>query len=378
LTAKDLCILGQCSRFFRDTSSAAKVWNNLLNRDFFFFHDIPSSSSSNHVSSGTGTGYAPIVGSNRLSSFLSSMQPTSNSINNSNSNNNSITGPATTTDATKQQYIRQYQQMKTRYNQKKMHNQAFQKSIETDRRRTETEQALEITQLRIMIPLPFAAAFISLLLVGLKYSGYDMISSWFCAIPMLFYLVYLLVCGVVTWYVRRNEFEQSSVCYGLWPAFQGPVEICFPRSNDRASTLVTTLFVVITFLCILEILLITLKMSLSPQPGGPETYPTAVNLSWAAAFAPLWVIFGLYCLLPLSDVLRAGSNYDKWLTGLLIVWVPFFIFAVCLVMKLGYEEAGNDDKANNIRLALVLMPFWIFEGVILLTSLCFLCDGCIK
>lgn len=365
LTAKDLCVLSQCSRYFRDTTSAAKVWNSLYMRDFFY-HDVSFTTGSSRRThspvSMIGSRYSPVASNQRLSSFLSSMQPSSSSLSNA--------------DITKFHYVRQYKGMKLRHDQKKAYNQSFQRSIDSEKVKQRAEQFLEITQLRIMIPLPFAAAFISLLLVGLKYSGYT-ISIWYCATPLLFYLVYLLACGIVAWYVRRNEFEHSSVCYGLWPMFQGPVKLCFPSGTD-SSARVTALLVIVTFLCTLEVLLIALKMSLSPQPGGTQSYPTPVNLSWGVAFVPLWVVFFLYCLLPVSGVLRAGSGYDGWLAGLILVWVPFFIFTVCLVVKLGYEETGNDDKADKIRLALVLMPFWVFEGVILLSSLCFLLDGCLR
>lgn len=366
LTAKDLCILSQSSRYFRDITSKAKVWTSLFNRDFFY-HDVSFSTviMTRPLPRSSIAGYLPLIGNNHLSPILSSGQP------------NAISSSIASREMTKLQYIEQYKTMKIRTNEKTQQNRSFQRSINTDRIKRHTEQFLEITQIRIMIPLPFAASFISLLLVGLKYSGYD-ISIWFCSIPVLFYLIYILACGIVAWYVKRNEFDHNSVCYGLWPMFQGPVELCFPRNNSRSSVLVTALFVFVIILCILEVLLITLKMSLSPQPGGSQSYSTNINVSWAAAFTPLWVVFGLFCLLPLSGLLRAESGYDWWQAGLILVWIPFFIFAVCLVVKLSYEDAGDYDKANNIRLALVMMPFWVFEGIVMLTSLAFLCDGCIK
>jgi hypothetical protein len=62
-----------------------------------------------------------------------------------------------------------------------------------------------------------------------------------------------------------------------------------------------------------------------------------------------------------------------FIISLVLGWVPLFILCVCLVVKLNGIDHKNDD--GNIRLALIFMPFWLIEGIIMMGSLVFLAVG---
>ena len=44
----------------------------------------------------------------------------------------------------------------------------------------------------------------------------------------------------------------------------------------------------------------------------------------------------------------------------IFAWIPLFLFFVCLTVKLTGDDTNSVD--GRIRMALIFMPFWIFEG----------------
>ena len=125
-------------------------------------------------------------------------------------------------------------------------------------------------------------------------------------------------------------------------------------------------FAVISFNCFLllsavQLTLIILKIS---------SQFTSIN--WSAVLLPLWIILGFFCVLPCcQDVGKFRMDPALYLGCMVLFWAPLVIFFVCLAVKL-------QTKNSHIRVALMFVPLWIIEGIVILLNMFYLFAGIIR
>jgi hypothetical protein len=226
------------------------------------------------------------------------------------------------------------------------------------------QDALDLTQTRVMAVLPVFSLFLFILLISLKYDGRD-ISSWQCFSPILLFLVYLLLNVMVALVMYRYQFSQSSIFRGLWQQMSGPIKYFY---NDIISQSLHAAYfsISILLLCILQVILIAAKLS-------DENFEMSeTSLPWGAVFFPIWCFFVAYFLLPFI----CSFETSTLIFNFFLVWIPMFIFFVCLTVKLSEEDKNPAKK--SIRLALIFIPFWLYESFIMLFAFFFLIYGIYK
>jgi hypothetical protein len=94
-------------------------------------------------------------------------------------------------------YAKRLKERSKRYTQAK--EAAIQVKDERKRffRRRRIQSFLDITQFKILIPLPILALFLSIILTCLYLDGLN-VNIWVCAAPLLFYFVYLFLFCLIT------------------------------------------------------------------------------------------------------------------------------------------------------------------------------------
>lgn len=204
------------------------------------------------------------------------------------------------------------------------------------------QNCIDLIQLRCMLPFPLVCAFISTLLIALRMDGYDEIPAYACYIPLFATFLYLLVALSLTAFM--NAYKAS--CTDLWDHMSGPFRVLY-STRIAHSLLFSSLLFYTVAASALQVILIALKLS------------ALLNITWALIFLPLWTLFLLFCLLPGIHCI----DMALYCTGI-ILWVPLFIFFVCLTCKLHFQE--NNISINPIYLAEILIPFWLIQAAIML------------
>jgi hypothetical protein len=261
----------------------------------------------------------------------------------------------------KTQYVEKYEEMRGRIDSSKLENFKY----ELDKRRQRwlrvIETALDITQMRILMPLCLIAGFLSISLFCQKQDGAldDRISYWDCATPILFFLAYFFLSVLLTKLLHSRhsanrdnpQINNLSSCpnlSGLWVNFES-----FPKSimHNEQSQQLTGLPVLlsITILCALQVIFVGVKLSLPLSTS---------HLSWGLVFLPIWCLFTLYCIFPIRYL--AVQNTSLYIAGCILFWIPLFVFFVGLTIKL--------DRKPGLRLAVLFVPYWLIEGFILLSA----------
>ena len=112
----------------------------------------------------------------------------------------------------------------------------------------------------------------------------------------------------------------------------------------------------------LQLLLIILKLTSALS-----------SVNWAAVLVPLWMFFGFFCVLPCCQEL-GNFRMDPvvYLGCMVMFWVPFVVFFVSLAVKLQTRDS------HRIRIALIFIPMWIIEGMVMLLNLFYLVVGIIR
>jgi len=241
---------------------------------------------------------------------------------------------------------------------------------------------LDCTQVRILIPLPLLSLVTSIILFGLYADGLN-ISIWTCSAPLLFYFLYLGFCIIIHMVVYSRQSDAQSIWHGLWTNVRGPLRLVFTDLLG-GSYYLTLLAIFAALVCSVQVWLVALKLSSQnhleseqeqqqQQQHVDNGVPGSISkfLPWPLVFLPIWCLLALYCLAPLTRCITEPSTF---FIGLVTFWIPFFIFFVCLSIKLDGQER-HKMVGSNIRLALIFMPFWLIEGAILITSLLFLLFG---
>jgi hypothetical protein len=382
--AVELCRLAVCSKYFTRITSSPKLWNSLLKVDFLLEED---ESSTKGVITGAGgggaesntfhhlfySGYGHHNNPERINrnlaslsaaaasvpEFARSFQPSSASSSSASLPFYQPVGPTTSTTSTaaKAFYIRKYKDLHNRIEGKRDEKVLFNKSIQSHYRMTWVEYILDMTLVRVLIPLPLITIFASILMIGLYYDGVG-VPMWVCAAPVLFLFVYFFVCMMVLFIVFHRRYVSGSVVLGVWNRLNCPLKTFYQDVfHESKKLLCFALFGVI--LALLQVLLIAVKLSVHVTPAAIRHH-----LEWGIVFLPLWLLMAMYCISPLVRFITDRALYFSILIAL---WIPLCIIAVCLVVKLDGEDHHN--RHGHMRLALIFMPLWVYEGLFLTGSL---------
>jgi len=134
------------------------------------------------------------------------------------------------------------------------------------------------------------------------------------------------------------------------------------RENKTTAKLILVGLVVV----MIQLVLVTIKLTGMDESASSTARHLSMRMSWAITFVPMWFLFA--CTLVTSC--RRGSGGHLSALFIALIWIPFLILFVCLAVKLDREENGEGGRRNKhrIRLALILMPFWFLEGLMLVAS----------
>lgn len=341
LNAAELAMLGLCCRHFSKITASPKLWSNLLKTDFLLEEEAESSGRNSALDRRSRLGQYRLGAAN-MGLFNFSFARSSSSA-------------ASTTVSPKSQYIRKFRDVHTRIEGKREERAEYQLSIARHWRVTALEWVLDATLVRVLIPLPLIAIFASLLLVGLYYDGVG-VPMWVVAAPVLFLFFYFVICVVIMCVVFRGRGSGSLV--GLWSRLNCPLKSFYQDVFHESKKLVGFALLGI-LLGLVQVLLVAVKLSVHLTPSHILN-----QLHWGVVFLPLWLLLFMFCI---SPGIRFITDRALFFSLLILLWVPLFIISVCLVIKLDGEEHHNSHR--HMRLALIFMPLWVIEGVILVGSL---------
>lgn len=215
LSTYDLCIASSSCHFFQYTSQISHLWVDLARKNFSFPYEeceanISNAILSNYRSFNNPTSVNPIA--NNSISYIRSMNNGINSINS-----------LPSCSSSKEKYARRLQDRNDRYQQAKERAVQSKKTHEKDKKRKVIQSFLDITLYRILIPLPLTSLFLTIVLFTLHSDGVN-IPIWGCALPMLFYFVYLIIFSLVACVVYKQvresfllQFPYFSTCFKSVP-----------------------------------------------------------------------------------------------------------------------------------------------------------------
>jgi hypothetical protein len=220
--------------------------------------------------------------------------------------------------------------------------------IRTYKNTKRKQAAIDCFQLQFFLPLPFVAIFVSILLIALRMDGHDEINAYMCFAPLLLLVLYLIASLLIVVVVYSHRATPSAAASELWQYMSGPMRVLY--STRIAKSPVYTL-VLLFSLCLLalQVVLIMLKLS-------------QLDISWGLVFAPLWVLFSVFCFTPLIRCV----DMTVFCTGL-VVWVPLIILFSLLACKFDREETNS--TMPRIRLADIFAPFWLLEAIFFIAAL---------
>ena len=332
LNAGELASLSLTNRYFCKLCQTTIIWNALYRRDFIIDDSMEQSETASQLS----------------------LRPTLHSL---------ITTHPTITSYTKTLYIRRFNE----YNQRIEHaKEEAQQSIIAARHSARVhiiENILDITQIRILSSLFIGSIILTIILFCQKIDGLK-ISYWLCFLPLLISFLYILLSLLLLRYLEIYNTSTTNYLRGLYTNFRSPLNFIYQEVCNRQKSL---LYLIILFIIIsiIQILLIIFKLS-----------PTIIvglnhhSFSWSMVFIPIWLLLLLYCCLPcLTGNIEAGP----YIATIILFYIPILIYFICLCIKL----TGIDDNSSyrKMRLALILIPFWVIEGCFMLGTLAFFIFG---
>lgn len=261
------------------------------------------------------------------------------------------------------QFIERYMNYSERLRQGKEWDLEAHKDTLTAARIRCLEDFLDLTQVRVIVPLILACIILTITLFVRKVDGLD-ISYWVCFSPLLAALGYLILSFYLLKVLHPYEGSPQQLMRGIWDNFRGPVVFVFREVLGAHLGLVNVVLGLLGVF-VVQVLVVAAKLSPSTPPELRDHY-----LPWPVVFLPIWLCIVLYCALPMYV---RNVDAGAFLSLMCLFVVPTLIFFVCLTVKLA--GAQHNSPQRKIRLALMLIPFWILEGVIMLGSLLFLLIG---
>lgn len=267
---------------------------------------------------------------------------------------------------TKGGYIKQYNMMMQRVNRCKIEKMQIANDSEREEKIFLLEKILDLTQMRIMTCLFPFCMFLTTLLLSIRVDGKKNISSWECFIPILLFFMYVLMNIGVACFVYEYQYSQISIMRGLWTQMSGPIRYIYVEMLSQSSYGVQIAIGLILGV-ITEVFLLSAKLS-----GGEDSLSNT-QIPWGVVFIPFWCMFISFLLSPFLGCFREMGVYY---ICILFIWLPLFIFFVCLTVKLNGEDI--DDETQEIKLSAIFVPLWLIEGLVMLASLGFLVHGGVK
>jgi len=358
LNSKDLCILSTTSRYFQFVCQTPTLWTSLYHKDFI--QDYSCDGNTNPTRSTNSN-----IFNLQLTSLLSS-HASSSTLRTTNRYQPIVTAPSESERIPKSVYLQRLNEVNERIN-----------NFEKDRQRIDLEAAhasrveyvenlLDIIHVRILPVFCCLSIFLSTLLVCQQIDGQMIIPLWSCFTPFVLFIFYFSLCIYNVRQVHGHQYDSHSILKGLWLNFDSILKPIIQDNQNQQPYFAIYFILLLLLLSTLQIAMIILKISTYQ----PVNILNRVN--WAIIMLPLWLFLGIFCVLPCFQR-RIGFQMRSqgYLTCMFIFWVPVTIFFVCLSVKL----QTNDHR---LQIALILMPFWIIEGIALLCSLVFLIFGIIR
>ena len=95
-------------------------------------------------------------------------------------------------------------------------------------------------------------------------------------------------------------------------------------------------------------------------------------INWGAVLSPLWLFLAFFCVLPCcQDVGNFRMDPVLYFGCMLVLWVPFVIFFICLAVKL-------QTRDPRISIALIFVPMWVIEGFFMVLNVVYLAVGIMR
>ena len=325
LTASELCVLSNASRSMYMAVLSPFLWKPLLLMDFF-------------------------LDENQINAI------------NATPNDHNVPSEAS---ATKKYYVQQFRDASLSIAVAKMNHINHKRELDRDRRTKCVECCLDTSMVRMYTPLPIASIITTLILVALRNGGHN-ISIWWCLAPTIFFVLYTLLSGVLTYVVYLHRHSRDGLLGNeLWVRLRSPAQMLYETSSESSRAVQCA--VIVCVLLLLQLLLLGIKTSSSDY----IRQDLRSGLHWGIVFVPLWILLAIYLAAPIVGVYSGGPG--PFFTLLVLCWIPFFILLTCLTVKLsGIEE---NEREGRMRIALIIMPFWVLEGVLMVGTLAGLING---
>lgn len=202
LSTFDLCSTSRTCDFFRLTCQITHLWTDLIESNFSF----PSKRYDGGINVRIDSDLAVIsliqVDEAALHCGESTDSPTANQVHQ-------------TYSSAKEIYVQRLLDKNKRFNLAKERALVVSRGRIRGRRQRYIKAFLDITFSRILIPLPFTALFLSVILLALHFDGWQ-VSIWLSAMPVMFYFVYLLILSILASYVYNQvscrELSHAYIC----------------------------------------------------------------------------------------------------------------------------------------------------------------------
>jgi len=358
LNSKDLCILSATSRYFQSVCQSPTLWTSLYRKDFIQ-DDIYDGNQNLNGS--------PNIFNFHLTSLIPSHSSTP-SLRNTNRYQPVITAPSEPERIPKSVYLHRMCEVNERINNFEKDRQRIDLEAAHASRVETVENLLDIIHVRILPVFCCLSIFLSVLLVCQQIDGQMKIPLWSCFAPFVIFIFYLSFCICNVRQVHGHQYNSHSILKGLWLNFDSILKPIIHDVNNQTQQPYFVIYFILLLLLLstLQIAMIVLKIS-TYQPIN-----ILERVNWAIILLPLWLFLALFCSVPCFQR-YAGFHMRSqgYLMCMFIFWIPVTIFFVCLSVKL----QTNDHR---LQIALILMPFWIIEGIALLCSLIFLIFGIIR
>jgi hypothetical protein len=305
LSAEDLCVLSQSSRYFAAICRSAHLWSAAYERDF---------ATDAHLSS----------------SMFSRIN-----------------------------YLERYRDHLRLVDRSKQEKLQLARDIRRLKQMDIVERVLDFLQMRTLGPVCMLCIFLSIVLFCQWEDGLH-IPLWATGVPIAFSIIYaMMALGVIHW-VHKHEYTMDHMLRGFWSNMTGPLVYFYQEAMNENSQLFYVVQAMLGMM-VIQIGLVIIKLT-SMVPVSFQT-----QFSWGIVFIPLWLLFFMFLVSPCT---RFRINPATYIFIFFIFWVPMFILFACLTQKL--------DNHRWMRMALIMIPFYVIESIVLLAALAFLVCGIIK
>ena len=223
---------------------------------------------------------------------------------------------------------------------------------------------IDLMHIRLYTPLPTLTLIITIILFAIYVDGNNpTISIWICAVPLYFFFGYVLLLYLSGHCIHQYDTSRS-VFRNLFENMASPIKFIL-KENARFQHV----FKLVLSLLALQVTFICLKLWSKSHHIAGLNYD---SFSWFAVFFPIWtmLVVGLIAVFPCSRVFNS-EDYAGYIYFLVLLWLPCVIVLLCLAFKFESVDHPNDSSVNrgDYRLALIFIPFYLVESIILLIVL---------